>query len=118
METSLKGSIVIIAFPFSDLSGSKRRPALVVADWGGADVILAQITSVAHKDIFSVDLNDKDFSSGRLKKESFIRRNKLFTADKATLLRSVGTLSVQKIKEIGNIICSVISDNNTAANMY
>jgi mRNA interferase MazF len=41
METSLKGSVVTIPFPFSDLSGSKRRPALIVADWGGADVILA-----------------------------------------------------------------------------
>jgi len=64
METSLKGSVVIIPFPFSDLTGSKRRPALIVADWGGADVILAQITSVAHKDLFAVDLNGKDFLNG------------------------------------------------------
>jgi len=42
-----EATIVIINFPFSDLSGSKKRPALVVADWGSEDVILAQITSIA-----------------------------------------------------------------------
>jgi len=51
MEKSLKGMVVVIRFPFSDLTGSKKRPALIVADWGSNDVILAQITSVAHKDI-------------------------------------------------------------------
>ena len=109
METSLKGSVVIIPFPFSDLTGSKRRPALIVADWGGADVILAQITSVAHKDLFAVDLNDKDFLNGGLEKESFVRPNKLFTADKATFLKTVGILSDEKMKEISDIICSVVS---------
>ena len=117
METSLKGSVVTIPFPFSDLSGSKRRPALIVADWGDADVILAQITSVAHKDIFAVDLNDKDFSNGGLKKESFVRPNKLFTADKTIFLKLVGILSNQKMKEISDIICSVISNNSIQENM-
>ena len=117
METSLRGSVVIIPFPFSDLTGSKRRPALVVADWGGADVILAQITSVAHRDIFAVDLKDRDFSNGALEKESFVRPNKLFTADKATFLKLVGNLSDEKMKEICDIICSVISDNKTSENM-
>ena len=31
MEKPVKGSIVVIPFPFSDLSNTKRRPALVVA---------------------------------------------------------------------------------------
>ena len=41
----MKGDVVVIPFPFSDLSGSKRRPALVIADWGGDDVMLCQIIS-------------------------------------------------------------------------
>jgi len=106
MEKSLKGSVVIIRFPFSDLTGSKKRPALIVADWGGEDVILAQITSVAHKDVFAVNLNDPDFSNGSLNKESFIRPNKLFTADRATL-------SKVKMKEITDAICNLISSSQT-----
>jgi mRNA interferase MazF len=109
MERSLKGSVVIIHFPFSDLTGSKRRPALIVADWNDNDVILAQITSIAHKDIYAIDLIDNDFSKGSLQKESFVRPNKLFTADKTTFLTTLGILSNQKMKEITDSICNIIS---------
>jgi PemK-like, MazF-like toxin of type II toxin-antitoxin system len=40
-----KGDVVVIPFPFSDLSATKRRPALVIASLPGDDVILCQITS-------------------------------------------------------------------------
>lgn len=39
----MKREVVIVPFPFSNLSGAKRRPSLIVADWGGDDVILCQI---------------------------------------------------------------------------
>lgn len=39
------GDVVVVPFPFSDLSASKKRPALVVATLSGDDVILCQITS-------------------------------------------------------------------------
>jgi len=41
----VKGDVVVLPFPFSDLSAVKRRPALVVAALTGEDVILCQITS-------------------------------------------------------------------------
>jgi mRNA interferase MazF len=108
METSLTGRVIIIQFPFSDLTGSKKRPALIVADWGGDDVILAQITSIAHKDSHAIDLNDNDFLNGSLKKESYIRPNKLFTADKLTFLQNIGILNPVKMEEITDTICSII----------
>ncbi len=82
MGTSLKGTVVIVNFPFSDLSAVKKRPALVIADVGSDDVILAQITGIANKDVYAIELNSEGFSSGSLTKTSFIRPNKLFTADK------------------------------------
>lgn len=109
MERSLRGSVVVIRFPFSDLSGSKKRPALIVADWGGNDVILAQITSVAFKDVFAVNLNDHDFLNGSLKKESFVRPNKLFTAERTTFLNFIGSISNQKMKEITEAIFRILS---------
>jgi mRNA interferase MazF len=45
MGKFVKGDVVIIPFPFSDLSSSKRRPALVLAGLKGNDIILCQITS-------------------------------------------------------------------------
>jgi mRNA interferase MazF len=50
MEKFVKGDIVVIPFPFSDLSGSKKRPALVLANLQGDDIILCQITSQQIKD--------------------------------------------------------------------
>lgn len=100
MGTSLKGTVIIINFPFSDLSAVKKRPALVIADVGSDDVILAQITSIANKDVYAIELNSEDFSNGSLTKTSFIRPNKLFTADKRTFLQIVGKLTDKKIEEV------------------
>ncbi|MDG6245112.1 MAG: hypothetical protein QCH31_12125 [Methanolobus sp.] len=44
MVTFNKGSIVVLPFPFSDLTATKRRPALVIVDLNGDDYILCQIT--------------------------------------------------------------------------
>jgi hypothetical protein len=41
----VKGDVVVVPFPFSDLAQAKRRPALVVAELEGDDRILCQITS-------------------------------------------------------------------------
>jgi mRNA interferase MazF len=45
MARFVKGDIVVVPFPFSDLTQAKRRPALVIAELKGNDVILCQITS-------------------------------------------------------------------------
>jgi mRNA interferase MazF len=45
MGRFVKGDVVVIPFPYSDLSASKKRPALVLADLEGDDIILCQITS-------------------------------------------------------------------------
>ena len=50
MEEFVKGDVVVLPFPFSDLSNSKKRPALVVANLEGEDIILCQITSKARID--------------------------------------------------------------------
>ena len=89
MERFIKGDVVIIPFPFSDLSGSKKRPAMVLVDLQGEDVMLCQITSQP-KDNTSVPLTTKDFSSGTLPVNSYIRPTRIFTADKSTIIRKAG----------------------------
>lgn len=105
----MKGQVVVVPFPFSDLSGSKRRPALVVADWGGSDVVLCQITSKARYDGKEVSLSASDFATGGLPVASNIRPNKLFTADKATLLGVAGTISAGRYQEVVRSIVALIS---------
>lgn len=87
MARFVKGDVVVIPFPFSDLSQSKRRPALVLAPLEGEDVILCQITSKSIRDNYAISLDDADFESGGLKQASNLRPNRLFTADTHIILR-------------------------------
>lgn len=96
----LKGDVVVLPFPFSDLSKSKKRPALVAANLKGDDVILSQITSEARFDDYSIVLSNKDFRKGSLNLTSMIRPNRLFTADKSIVIYKIGSLKESKIKEV------------------
>jgi mRNA interferase MazF len=90
MEKFVKGDVVVIPFPFSDLSGSKRRPALVLSNLPGDDILLCQITSQNTKDPFAVSLTASGFIKGSLPVDSFIRPGRIFTADKNIILRKAG----------------------------
>ena len=99
MAKFVKGDVVVVPFPFSDLTQAKRRPALVLAELSGNDVILSQITSQNIKDSYSIPLAPDDFESGSLNKSSNIRPNRIFTADQKILLYKVGHLKRDKIEE-------------------
>lgn len=83
MEGSV-GDVVVVPFPFSNLSGAKRRPALVLARTG-ADYILCQITA-SRSDEHSIELLPRSCVDGALRVTSHIRPNKLFTAEHTLLL--------------------------------
>jgi len=87
------GVVVLVRFPFSDLSSTKLRPALVVASAGGADWVLCQITSNPYSDPTAVVLKPASFSEGGLPRESFVRPGKLFTASESIVVRRMGQLT-------------------------
>ncbi len=64
MGKFVKGDVIVVPFPFSDLSASKKRPALVIAALTGDDVLLCQITSQAISDSYAIPLTNTDFISG------------------------------------------------------
>ena len=109
MAKFVKGDIVVIPFPFSDLSQSKRRPALVLAPLEGDDVILCQITSKSIKDNYAITLDDADFESGGLKQASNIRPNRLFTADTHIILYRVGNIKKEKLNQVVQAIIEIIT---------
>jgi mRNA interferase MazF len=96
----VKGDVVVVPFPFSNLQEAKRRPALVLSPLTGDDLILCQITSRAAGDQYSVSLEAKDFAAGSLKQSSNIRPNRLFTADQAIVLYRAGSLVSRKVEEV------------------
>ena len=100
MGKFVKGDVVVVPFPFSDLTANKKRPALVVAPLSGDDVILCQITSQATSDSYAIPLSTEDFQTGSLRQDSNIRPNRLFTADSNIILYRIGILTPAKIKEV------------------
>jgi mRNA interferase MazF len=67
------GAVVLVQFPFSDLSRSKLRPAVVLADVGRGDRVLCQVTSKPYGDSAAVKLDQVDFASGSLQVTSYVR---------------------------------------------
>lgn len=90
MVTPAAAAIVLLPFPFSDLSQAKLRSAIVIASAGRGDWILCQITSNPYGDMRAVALNDPDFAAGSLHAASYVRPGKLFTAHHSLMLTQVG----------------------------
>ena len=110
MEEPVKGDVVVIPFPFSDLSTTKKRPALVVANPSGDDRILCQITSRARAENYLITLNNSDFLEGSLNLASFIRPDRLFTVDRSLILYKAATLKKEKMNCVTDKICEILRD--------
>ena len=108
MGKFVKGDVVVIPFPFSDLSQSKRRPALVLTVLQGNDLILCQITSKNVKDNYAIAVGENDFVAGNLNHESNIRPNRLFTADSQIILYRIGQINKIKFAQVIDKIVEII----------
>jgi len=101
----MKYKIVLVPFPFDDLSATKVRPAVCLTDeirpYG--HIVLAFITSKiaapAPSDLI-IDLSDVDFRSTGLKVSSTIRLHRLVTISRTVVRRQLGRLSVDQISEM------------------
>ncbi len=99
-----QGDIVLVSFPFTDLTSSKRRPALILSpDFFNAateDLVLAAITSNVKDDSDAIRLSVADFADGRLPKKSIVKTTKLFTMHSSLILRRVCALKREKTEEV------------------
>jgi mRNA interferase MazF len=98
MVKPVAGEIVLIPFPRRD--SGKHRPALVIADLPGADLILCQITGRSHWDAFAVPLDSSDCERGRIDQPSFIRPQRLFTVEQRVCLQSIAKVTAEKFDEV------------------
>ena len=99
-----QGDIVLVSFPFTDLTSSKRRPALVLSpdsfNSAGEDLVLAAITSHITDDPNAVQLRHGDFAEGGLPKRSMVKATKLFTMHSSLIAKWICALRIQKMEEI------------------
>ena len=96
--------IVLVPFPYSDLSGNKRRPVLIVSNdsYNKAfdDVLVCVITSNLREDEYSVTLLNSDLEIGVLPESSVVKSHKLFTIHKDKIIK---TFSVVKQEFFGQV---------------
>jgi len=106
--TPSSGSVVLVPFPFSDLSQTKLRPAVVLADAARGDWILCQITSKPYSDPRAVELTNASFAQGSLHLVSYARPSKLFTANRGLIVRQAGALKDDMLKQIVEVVVELL----------
>jgi mRNA interferase MazF len=97
-----------VQFPFSDLSRSKLRPAIVLAEAGRGDWILCQITSNPYSDARAIMLSDESFRQGGLQRTSYARPGKLFTANQDLMVAEVGVLTAEALRRVIDTVVEVL----------
>jgi mRNA interferase MazF len=102
------GQVVFLTFPFSDLSRSKLRPVLLLADAGQTDWIACQITSNPYIDDLAIPLAQIDFVSGGLKHLSYIRPGKLFTASESLFAADAGLIDAAALRRVRDAVVALI----------
>ena len=104
----MKYKIVLVPFPFDDLTATKVRPAVCLTDEikPHGHIVLAFITSKvaanASATDFVIDKSDADFAATGLKVSSTIRLHRLMTVAKLIVRRELGELSAAQQMQINN----------------
>ena len=112
MARFVSGEVVVVPFPFTDLSSAKVRPALVLASLTRGDLILCQITSQAAGHPEAVPVSAADFEAGGgLARASFALPHRVVTANESCVRRAVGRLQAAKLNQIRDRVCAVIRQN-------
>jgi len=110
MERLVKGDVIVLEFPFSNLIHAKRRPSLIIKAPKGDDLIVCQITGKSYEKSVEIPIRKGDLSKGDLKVESYIRLDKIFSVEKSLIRYKIGALKQDKINEVVDRICSFLKN--------
>jgi mRNA interferase MazF len=108
MEEFVRGDVVVVPFPFSDLSSVKKRSALVLFVLSGDDIVLCQVTSKNKGDKLAIELGINDFLEGGLARASYIRPGRIFTAEKSIIQYKAGSIKKEKSDQVKDLIVSLL----------
>ncbi len=89
-----QGDIVLIPFPYSDLSASEQRPALIISNYlinKTEDRICCLVTKNSRKE--DLLIKKEDFKSGTLPFKSFVRPHRIFTIHHAIIKKKLCTIN-------------------------
>ena len=102
------GDVVLVAFPLSDMSGTRRRPGLALYDSGDEDVMLARITT--QETHHQTDVRLSGWKAAGLIAKSAVRLSKVATIKKSLVDRRLGTLSTQDRAVVRRVWAGMFQD--------
>ena len=102
MDSYSPGEVVLIAFPFADATGAKRRPALVLLDTGDEDIIVARVTSQTSRTSFDIEI--MEWQQAGLLIPSVSRLHKIATLEKRLVERKLGKLSANDLSRVRTVV--------------
>lgn len=104
--------IVLVPFPYSDLSSIKNRPVLILSNnnfnFSHNDLLVAVITSKIFIDDYSVEIDNDSLEYGILPEKSVIKTSKLFTISKDIIIKKFSILKDEKFEKVVNRITELI----------
>ncbi len=97
------GEVVVVPFPFTDMSAIKQRPVLILSskkyNTSSQDIITCGITSNPHDTAFSVVLLKKDMVEGQMVVDSRVKPDKLFTLHQKMVKKKLGKVKDSILKQ-------------------
>ena len=101
------GDIVLIEFPYTDLLGGSKRPAIALYDSGDQDVLVARVTTQEY--VSEGDYKILHWKKAGLLSESYVRLGKQATIEKRYIVRQLGTLDAGEIEKLKSILRKIYS---------
>lgn len=103
--------IVLLPYPFSDLEGTKVRPAVIISNEifnkKSDDCVVIPLTTVIKDEPYSVIINQENLCSGKLLKSSRVRADKIFNVKKSLVIMKIGIINDKTFEKIKNEIIKI-----------
>lgn len=108
-----QGEILLVPFPFSDQSGRKVRPVIVLSNNNfnehSEDVLVVGMTSNISKDSYTLNLDNRDLTSGKLITKCCIKVENILKIDNDLIIKKIGKIKEEKIDEIRKLLIHIIN---------
>lgn len=96
-------TIVLIPFPFSDLSGAKQRPALVIVDQKDKDITCLPITSKFGTNMIDMPIEDESCLGFHFPIKSYVRPHKIYTIESRLVRKKIGSLDEEYFEKVKKV---------------
>ena len=112
MTVYKRRAVILVPFPFSDLSYSKKRPALVLADIHERDELICMMLTSALSIDPKVDISIKDIDLAGLPKPTVARLSRLFTLKQSLVIKKLGIIEKEEFGDIARRLIKLLNVNN------